>query len=547
MNSRPVADSHERAAKANHRLVVSPASARIAAWWWSADVLGAALFAGALAFWLGHDAGGGLATGSAFTLIVLAAGGAFRGFVQARGTLVGQIAAIAAKQALRARLFAALLPTGFRRGRLAGEDMRTAIDDVELLDGYVGRFAPLRKAAVLSPLACAALAAFGSWVAAAIMLATLVPFAFGMVLAGTAARVEAERQHLALSRMTGLFVDRARTLPTIVSFGAEDRVTRQIASAAQDVATRTLRVLRIAFVSSAVLEFFAALSVALVAVYCGFSLLGILPFTPPETLDLARAFFVLALAPEFYLGMRRMAAAYHDKQQGEAALAAMEPELAKAERLVDQARPLETAPKGLGAEDLLVRYDDGSTIGPFSAQWPETGLHAIVGPTGAGKSSLLHALVGMVPVVSGRMVVAAQGIMPGALNLHIGWSGQRPLLLPGTLEENLLLGSAEAVNWRDLAQKLGLDALLDARGGDLVIDPVGAGLSGGERRRIGLARAILSGRPILLLDEPTADLDATTAQRVVEVLHGIAQTRLVIVATHDPLLLGAAQSTLACP
>ncbi|WP_240950130.1 ABC transporter ATP-binding protein/permease [Novosphingobium sp. ERN07] len=520
---------------------------RSASLWWSADGLGAALFAGALAFWLGSAIAGRTPLAGALALGALAFSGAFRGFAQARGAVQGQIAATAAKQALRARLFAAFLPTGFRRGRLPGEDMRTAIDDVETLDGYIGRFAPLRKAAVLSPLACAALAAFGSWVAATIMLATLVPFALGMMLAGTAARVEAERQHLALSRMTGLFVDRARTLPTIVSFGAENRVTRQIASAAQDVATRTLRVLRIAFVSSAVLEFFAALSVALVAVYCGFSLLGILPFTPPETLDLARAFFVLALAPEFYLGMRRMAAAYHDKQQGEAALAAMEPELAKAERLVDQARPFEAVPKGLGAENLLVRYDDGSTIGPFSAQWPETGLHAIVGPTGAGKSSLLHALVGMVPVVSGRMVAAGQDIMPGALNPHIGWSGQRPLLLPGTLEDNLLLGNAEAANWRDLAQKLGLDALLDARGGDLVIDPVGAGLSGGERRRIGLARAILSGRPILLLDEPTADLDAATAQRVVDVLHHIAHTRLVIVATHDPLLRGAAQSTLACP
>ncbi|OYZ36014.1 MAG: hypothetical protein B7Y31_10695 [Novosphingobium sp. 16-62-11] len=212
--------------------------ARRAAVWWQTDVVGAALFAGALAFWLGGGMGDRPALVGMLALAALALSGPVRALAQARGAAQGQAAANVAKQALRTRLFSALLPTGFRRGRLPGEDLRTAIDDVEVLDGYVGKFAPIRSAAVVSPLFCAALAALASWVAAAIMLATLIPFAFGMILAGTAARVEAERQHLALSRMTGLFVDRARTLPTIVSFGAEDRVTRQIASAAQDVAAR---------------------------------------------------------------------------------------------------------------------------------------------------------------------------------------------------------------------------------------------------------------------------------------------------------------------
>jgi len=520
--------------------------ARRAAVWWQTDVAGAALFAAALAFWLGSGMEGRSAWAAMLALVALAFSGPLRALAQSRGAVKGQAAANTAKQALRTRLFAALLPTGYRRGRLPGEDLRTAIDDVEVLDGYVGKFAPIRSAAMLSPLICAALAALASWIAAAIMLATLIPFAFGMILAGTAARVEAERQHLALSRMTGLFVDRARTLPTIVSFGAEDRVTRQIARAAQDVATRTLRVLRIAFVSSAVLEFFAALSVALVAVYCGFSLLGILPFPAPETLDLTRAFFVLALAPEFYLGMRRMAAAYHEKQHGEAAMATMQPELARAEAMLAQAQPQLIAPEGLTLHELLVRYDDGSTIGPFSAAWPETGLHAVTGPTGSGKSSLLHSIVGMVPVASGSLLTAGDEIAPGALNPHVGWSGQRPLLLPGTLAENILLGSAGDADWFDLAQRLSLDALLHARGGDLVIDPVGSGLSGGERRRIGIARAILSGRPILLLDEPTADLDAATVQTVIDVLCEVARTRLVIVATHDPLLIEVAQTTVPC-
>ncbi|MEO5598890.1 MAG: ATP-binding cassette domain-containing protein [Novosphingobium sp.] len=519
---------------------------RKAALWWSADTLGAALFASSLAAWLGAGVATKALPSSPWLLVVLAISGLVRAVTQANASRQGQRAANEVKQGLRKRLFAALLPTGFRRGRLPGEDMRTAIDDVEVAEGYVGRFAPIKSAVVIAPLICAALSALASWVAALIMLMTLVPFTLGMILAGNAARIEADRQFLALSRMIGLFVDRARALPTILSFAAEERVTRQIGSAAREVADRTLAVLRIAFVSSAVLEFFAALSVALIAVYCGFSLLGLLPFPAPERLDLTRAFFVLAMAPEFYLGMRRMAAAYHEKQQGEAAARAIAPELETAEALLDAMGETSAKAGPLAIEGLVIRYEDGSRIGPVSAVWPATGLHVITGPTGAGKSSLLHALVGMAPVAEGRIVAGGEIATPGSLNAQIGWSGQRPFLLPGSLQDNILLAGNEVpgADWRELAACLGLDAMLASRGEDLVIDPAGSGLSGGERRRIGLARAILSRRPILLLDEPTADLDGPTAHRVAAALAEVARTRLVLVATHDPLVIDMAASEL---
>ena len=521
---------------------------RRAALWWSADTIGAALFAASLATWLGSGLNHRSTSQTAWLLLALAMSGLVRAFAQAIAASQGQRAANGVKQRLRKRLFGALLPTGFRRGRLPGEDLRTAIDDVEVAEGYVGRFAPIRTAAMVAPLICAALAVLASWVAAAIMLATLVPFAVGMALAGNAARVEADRQFLALSRMTGLFVDRARALPTIINFAAEERVTRQIALAAREVADRTLLVLKVAFVSSAVLEFFAALSVALIAVYCGFSLLGLLPFPAPERLDLTRAFFVLAMAPEFYLAMRRMAAAYHEKQQGEAAARAIAPELDRAESLLAAMVQMTASGGSLVVVNLVIRYEDGNRVGPLSARWPATGLHVITGPTGTGKSSLLHALVGMAPIAAGQIVASGEIVPAGSLNQQIGWSGQRPFLLPGSLEENLLLGAhtGQSSRWRDLVGRLGLDSLLAARGADLVIDPTGSGLSGGERRRIGLARAILSGRPILLLDEPTADLDSASAESVVDVLLEAARTRLVIVATHDLHLVGRAASEVTC-
>jgi len=516
-----------------------------AALWWLSDSGGAILFAGCLALVLQGWVSG---TMSNATLTVLLAGivasGMLRAGAQGMAGIAGQRQAIGIKQNLRTRLLAALLPTGLVRGRLIGEDLHVVFDDVEAYEGLIARFEPLKLAAVLSPLLIACVVAFASWVSALIMIATLIPFGVGMAFAGLAGKAEAERQLQALSRLSGLFVDRVATLPVILSFGAEDRVTRQIGEAAREVASRTMQVLRIAFLSSAVLEFFAALCVALIAVYCGFSLLGLLPFPAPEALTLGRAFFALALAPEFYLGMRRMAAAYHDKQQGEAADASIAEALGKAE---SRPRPdpvsASCVVQNLAVDNLEVAYVD-NRIGPFTALWEGPGLHAVAGATGVGKSSLLHALIGMAPDMAGTVLLNGAPVAPVSLVERVGWAGQKPLLLPGTLEDNLKLGGGVDADLLPLIEACGLSDLVRERGLDLAIDPRGSGLSGGERRRIGLVRAIASGRPILLLDEPTADLDAVTARKVIDLIARTARDRLVIAATHDARLVAQSSSVM---
>ena len=520
-------------------------SINVAGFWWLGDTAGAILFAGCLAAFIASWTAEALTAQAWVLLAGIVASGLLRAGAQAMAGLSGQRAATRAKSALRRRVMAALLPSGQIRGRLIGEDLRVAIDDVEAHEGLIARFQPLRLAAMLSPLIIAAAVAFASWFSALILLATLIPFGAGMALAGLAGKAEADRQFLALSRLSGLFVDRVAALPAILAFGAEDRVTRQIGGAAREVAARTMQVLKIAFVSSAMLEFFAALSVALVAVYCGFSLLGLLPFPAPEELSLGEAFFALALAPEFYLGMRRLAAAYHDKQQGQAAERSVAAALAQAQTAPPpSAAALPDGIRQLCVEDLTIRYEDGNCIGPITACWQGPGLHVVTGPTGVGKSSLLHALIGFAPISAGRILVDGTPAPAAELMALTGWAGQRPLLLPGTLADNLRLGG-NALAPQELSRLIaasGLADLIAARGEALMIDPRGSGLSGGERRRIGLVRAIASGRPLLLLDEPTADLDPASAAQVIALLQQVAHTRLLIAATHDPALIAGANS-----
>ncbi len=504
---------------------------------WLLDIPGAALFAGGIAL-----AVSGLAAGDGISLLaalMILAGG----LIRAGAVMLVHATAIGTAQRVvttwRTRLFPRLLASRLPRPLLAGESAALAIDHMATIEAYQARFKPARSASAATPLLVAAIVAFASWVSAGILIVTLIPFAFGMILAGTAARRASERQLAALAQLSGLFVDRVRTLPVIRHFGAEDRVTRQVGIATREVAERTVAVLRVAFLSGAVLEFFAALSVALVAVYCGFSLLGLLPFPAPEKLTLGQAFFALAMAPEFYLPMRRLAAAYHEKQLGDAAtdaLAAVE---------VEMSEPATTARfDGLQVRDLAILWPN-LHIGPVSFALAPADMVALTGPTGSGKSSLLAAIAGQIVSASGTVRTLGGGALDPD---DIAWAAQTPLLLPGTLAENIALARPDATpeEIAEVALRVGLDALLAARGGlGLELDHRGSGLSGGERRRIGLARAILSGRPLLLCDEPTADLDAESAAEIIALLKALSQDRAVLVVTHDPILAAAARLEVA--
>jgi ATP-binding cassette subfamily C protein CydD len=470
-------------------------------------------------------------------LLAIVVAGALRGWLARLATEAGAQAAAQAKAAVRSDLARSIF-AGPRRS--TGEATTALVEGVEALDGHFARFLPARLSAAVLPLAMIAVAAIASPISAGILLATLIPFIAAMILAGTAAAAESRAQFLALERLSGLFLDRVRALPVVLAFQAEGTTTAALRRSASELAERTIRVLRVAFVSSAALEFFAALSVALVAVYCGFNLLRLLPFPVPETLDLKRAFFVLALAPEVYAPMRRLAAAYHDRQAAEAASASLATFEVPAQK--PAATPLAKAPN-IRFEGVTVRYPDADApvLDGFDLIAKAGTITALVGPSGAGKSSLLNLLLDLAPLTGGKILV--EGAPPRAAD--IAWAGQSPLILPASIADNIALARRDATRAEieETARAVGL--ILDRPGGlDFRLDERGSGLSGGERRRLSLARALLKPAPILLLDEPTANLDAAAETQLLTAIRAAAKGRTTLIATHSEAVAALADQVV---
>ena len=256
-------------------------------------------------------------------------------------------------------------------------------------------------------------------------------------------------------------------------------------------------------------------------------------------MTLNEAFFVLALAPEFYAPMRRLAAAYHDKQAAETA----------AESIIAMPQPCEPGPNiamyaPLAFNKVTIHYPgtDRPAVENLSFRVEPGETIALLGPSGAGKSSILHALLGLAPISAGKMSAGGEPLT--SLGGEASWAGQHPLLIAGTIRDNLLLAnpSADALAIHAAIRSAGLEPMLARRadGLDTLIDARGSGLSGGEKRRIALARALLKPAPFLLLDEPTAHLDAEAETALIATIAHVAKGRTTLIATHSPALAAIA-------
>ncbi|AKR55237.1 ABC transporter ATP-binding protein [Devosia sp. H5989] len=465
--------------------------------------------------------------------------------------MAGEMLAVNAAEAIKLKIRGGLAAQMLMRepiwfaGRSSGALSGTVVDQVDALEGYFVRYLPAAVQAAILPLAFAAVVMPIDWIVGLLLLVTAPLIPVFMALAGWGAEAASKAQAQALNRLGGRFADRLRGLVTLKLFGREDAEVAGARAASEELRVRTMRVMRIAFLSSAVLEFFAALGVAGVALYIGLTFLDLVTLRGTE-LTLQAGLFCLLLAPEVYQPLRLMAAHYHDRATAKAAAA----EIANQAEGFPDATPLvalhhnpplrhEGAAK-LAIEGLTVKTPQGRTVieGLALDVAPGTRI-AILGESGIGKSTLLEA-IGRLRAATGEIAIDGaplNDIGEGRLRQRVAMLNQRPRIFVGTLADNIRLGRRGAC---DTAVTLAAQrarvtdfARLLPEGLETRLGEDGLGLSGGEIQRVALARLYLRDPGLMLLDEPTAHLDPETEALVLDGLLDFAQGRTLVVATHS--------------
>ncbi|MEU2712150.1 thiol reductant ABC exporter subunit CydD [Streptomyces sp. NPDC007205] len=473
-----------------------------------------------------------------------------------RGALA-QRAAADAKATLRDRITGRLRHTGPLRltTRRHGETATLLTRGLDALDPYVVGYLPTMTATAVVPLVVVAWLWWTDWTSALIIVVTLplIPVFGALVGMHTAQRTA--RQWRLLARLGGHFLDVVAGLPTLRAFGREGHQTRVVGEMADAHRRATMRTLRVAFLSSLVLETVATLSVALVAVPVGLRLLG-------GELDLRTALTVLFLAPEAYLPLRAAGAAFHDSAEGiavaERVFAILDGENGEdggdggdgGETTTERAAGRAPAPDGrtaqLRLDEVTVHYPDRPAPALRNVSLTvRPGEHvALVGPSGAGKSTLLSLLLGFTAPGSGRVTADGTDLAdldPDAWHTQVAWVPQRPHLFAVSVADNIRLGRPDAgdAEVRAAARAASADRFIEELpdGYDTVLGEHGAGLSAGQRQRIALARAFLKDAPVLLLDEPTAHLDPESEAAVTRATVELMRGRTAVVVAHRTSLL----------
>ncbi|TWD72428.1 ATP-binding cassette subfamily C protein CydD [Kribbella amoyensis] len=451
--------------------------------------------------------------------------------------VVAQRAAAAVKSTLRRQVLEHALKLG--PAWLGGERssrlttlLTKGLDD---LDPYFARYLPQLVLAATVPAGVVGWMATGDLIAAGTVLVTLPLIPVFMALVGWATQAHSRRRQRALDVLAHHFADVVAGMPTLKLFGRAKGQAAAVERVTDEHRVASMSSLRLAFLSSLVLELLASISVALVAVGVGLRLVE-------GQLGLETALLVLILAPEAYLPLRQVGAQFHASADG---VAASEEVL----RVLDTPLPttgertdvpdLRRVP--LYLHDLTVRYPDrdAAAVDGFDLElWPGE-VVALTGPSGVGKSTVLAAILGFVVPERGVVVAggsAADEFVPELWRKQFGWVPQRPGLRAGTIAANVRLSRPDAT---DEQVRRALD---EAGAGELALDTAvgeqGQLLSGGQGRRVALARALLTEAPVLLLDEPTAGLDADTEAAVVAGLRATGRT--VLLVAHRPALIEAA-------
>jgi ATP-binding cassette subfamily C protein CydCD len=475
-------------------------------------------------------------------LLWLAAISLARGLVDAGFETSGRIGAARVMAELRSRLARHLLLArpGALQGERSGELATAAVQGVDALEAYFARYLPQAVLAALAPLVILAWTVPRDWEAAAILVVTAPLIPVFMVLIGRLAERTTRRRWRRLARLGAQFLDLVRGLETLRANGRAAAQTKAIAAAGESYRRETMATLRIGFLSALVLELLAMIGVALVAAAVGIQL-------AEGSLGLTAGLTVLILAPEVYMPLRRLGAQFHASADGMAAAERIFEVLDEPAAIAVPERPLpapDPALAGLelsgvrfaypGRDEVLRGVD--LTIAPGETV-------ALVGPSGGGKSTLLSLLLRLADPSAGTVTCGEtdlRAIDPAAWRQRIAWVPQRPTIFSGSIEENVRLAAPDADPERVAAavREAGLSELVGSLPEGLQT-PVGDGgrrLSAGQSQRVALARAFLRDAPLLLLDEPTANLDEETERGIADAVERLAEGRTALIVAHRPEL-----------
>jgi ATP-binding cassette subfamily C protein CydD len=444
-----------------------------------------------------------------------------------------------ARRRLRTDALTRLLAAGpsLLRSRHSVELASVVVDRIEAVDGLFVRWMPAAVLASAGPLLVLVAAVFADPIAALVLglSGLLVPVA--MALSGIGAARASRRQFAALAHLQARFLDRVRGIATIVMHGRAGDEALALGRAADELRRRTMRVLRVAFLSSVALDLAMALALVVIALRYGAQSLSGTLASPGISL------FVLLLVAEYFAPLRAFAAAYQERfHAGTAAdaLAALPPPPLPAPEL--PVRTVQARGVTVAFEEVALTWDParGKALDGLSFRVPAGEILILVGPSGAGKSTVIEILLGFVRPAAGRVTFNGADIaslVPQALSRMTAWIGQRPTLFAGSISENIRFArpeasDAEVAEAARLARVDGFAAALPL-GLETQVGEGGYGLSGGQAQRIAIARAFLKNAPLLLLDEPTAHLDPATEAEVLESLKRLTIGRTVILASHS--------------
>ncbi|MEZ9953923.1 cysteine/glutathione ABC transporter permease/ATP-binding protein CydD [Vibrio splendidus] len=433
------------------------------------------------------------------------------------------------------------LGPAYIKGKPAGTWATLLLEQVEDMQDFFSRYLPQMSLSVMIPFIILVVVFPVNWAAGLIFLITAPLVPMFMALVGMKAADANRKNFKALQRLSGHFYDRLQSMTTIRLFDRTNAETEVLKGASEVFRTRTMDVLKIAFLSSAVLEFFTSISIAMTAVYFGFTYIGELNFGHYGAgITLFAGLFILILAPEFYQPLRDLGTFYHAKQQAvgaaESIVEFLETDITKVksgDAQLDSAQGI-----NIEANDLKVLSPEGvQLVGPISFALNTRQSTALVGPSGAGKTSLINAILGFMPYEGSLKIngIELRDLDLASWRKTISWVGQNPLLLHGSIRDNVTLGKhdiADQVVENALEQSFASE-FVNEHGLDYMISDRSGGLSVGQSQRLALARAMIQDGQFWLLDEPTASLDTRSEQLVMKGINSNIESRTALLVTHQ--------------